>query len=212
MDAIFHRTSIRKYQETPVEAEKIETLLRAAMAAPSACNQQPWEFYVVRNKEKIKELSEASPYAGCAKGAPVVFVPCYRKNCQVPMYAEIDLSAAVENLLLEADSLGLGAVWMGIACGSGHDDAAHFIPAAFKGGAFRAQVIRQGNVIAYLHDCYPRVLRSVDRPPDRFGLFTVSDSFNLRLLLVCTSSDASETDFSVAAGFRGSSTAGGAGA
>ena len=54
MDAIFHRTSIRKYQETPVEAEKIETLLRAAMAAPSACNQQPWEFYVVRNKEKIK--------------------------------------------------------------------------------------------------------------------------------------------------------------
>ena len=67
------------------------------------------------NKEKIKELSEASPYAGCAKGAPVVFVPCYRKNCQVPMYAEIDLSAAVENLLLEADSLGLGAVWMGIA-------------------------------------------------------------------------------------------------
>ena len=67
MDAIFHRTSIRKYQETPVEAEKIETLLRAAMAAPSACNQQPWEFYVVRNKEKIKELSEASPYAGCAK-------------------------------------------------------------------------------------------------------------------------------------------------
>ena len=115
MDAIFHRTSIRKYQETPVEAEKIETLLRAAMAAPSACNQQPWEFYVVRNKEKIKEMSEASPYAGCAKGAPVVFVPCYRKNCQVPMYAEIDLSAAVENLLLEADSLGLGAVWMGIA-------------------------------------------------------------------------------------------------
>ena len=58
MDAIFHRTSIRKYQETPVEAEKIETLLRAAMAAPSACNQQPWEFYVVRNKEKIKDLEK----------------------------------------------------------------------------------------------------------------------------------------------------------
>ena len=50
MDAIFHRTSIRKYQETPVEPEKIEALLRAAMAAPSACNQQPWEFYVVRSK------------------------------------------------------------------------------------------------------------------------------------------------------------------
>ena len=50
MDAIFHRTSIRKYQEKPVEPEKIEKLLRAAMAAPSAFNQQPWEFYVIRNK------------------------------------------------------------------------------------------------------------------------------------------------------------------
>ena len=57
------------------------------MRIPVSYTHLPWEFYVVRNKEKIKELSEASPYAGCAKGAPVVFVPCYRKNCQVPMYA-----------------------------------------------------------------------------------------------------------------------------
>ena len=115
MNSIFQRVSVRKFQDKPVTDAQVEQLLRAAMAAPSATNQQPWEFYVVRSKAKIKELSEASPYAGCAKGAPVVFVPCYRKNCQVPMYAEIDLSAAVENLLLEADSLGLGAVWMGIA-------------------------------------------------------------------------------------------------
>ena len=69
------------------------------------------------NPEKIKELSQASPYTGCAKGAPLVFVPCYRETGVAPGYYQIDLSAAVENLLLEADSLGLGAVWMGIAPG-----------------------------------------------------------------------------------------------
>ena len=50
MDAIFTRTSVRSYEDKPVEAEKIQKILRAAMAAPSAMNQQPWEFYVVTNK------------------------------------------------------------------------------------------------------------------------------------------------------------------
>ena len=116
MSAIFHRVSIRKYQDKPIEENKIEQMLRAAMAAPSACNQQPWEYYVVTNKEKIQELSEATPYTKCAKNAPVVFVPCYRKvGLIAPMYADIDMSASVENLLLQADELGLGAVWMGIS-------------------------------------------------------------------------------------------------
>ena len=117
MDAIFHRISVRKYRDIPVEQEKITTMLRAAMAAPSACNQQPWEYYVVTNKEKIEELSHASPYASCAKDSPIVFVPCYRKTKGIaaPAYLVIDMSASVENLLLEADALGLGAVWMGIA-------------------------------------------------------------------------------------------------
>lgn len=116
MSAIFHRVSIRKYQEISVEQKKIEIMLRAAMAAPSACNQQPWEYYVVTNKVKIEELSQVSPYAKWAKGAPLVFVACYRKEGLIaPSYAEIDLSASVQNLLLQADELGLGAVWMGIA-------------------------------------------------------------------------------------------------
>ena len=72
MNSIFHRVSIRKFQDKPVEPEKIETLLRAAMAAPSARNQQPWEFYVVTNKDLIQKLSTVSPYAGCAKDAPAL--------------------------------------------------------------------------------------------------------------------------------------------
>lgn len=115
MTGIFHRVSIRKYQSKEVEQEKIEMMLRAAMAAPSAGNQQPWEYYVVRDRQKLERLAASSPYAGHAKEAPLAFVACYRKHCRMPEYAQIDLSASVENLLLEADALGLGAVWLGIA-------------------------------------------------------------------------------------------------
>ena len=115
MNEIFHRTSIRKYLNKPVEDEKIETILQAAMAAPSAGNQQPWEFYVVKDKTTLEKLSKTSPYASCCASAPLAFVACYRINCTMPEYAQIDMSASVENLLLAADSLGLGAVWLGIA-------------------------------------------------------------------------------------------------
>lgn len=115
MNSIYHRISVRKYQDRPVEREKIEAILRAAMQAPSAGNQQPWEFWVVTNKEIIEKLSKVSPYAGCTKGAPAVIVAAYREDCMMPEYAQIDLSIAMENLWLEADEQGLGGVWLGIA-------------------------------------------------------------------------------------------------
>lgn len=113
MKEIFERISIRKYQDKPIEHEKIEQILKAAMAAPSAGNQQPWEFYVVTNKEKIKLLSEISPYAACAQNAPLVIVPCYRtEGLRWRETVLLDLSAATENMLLEITSLGLGGVWL----------------------------------------------------------------------------------------------------
>ena len=115
MNAIFHRVSIRKYKEQEVEQEKVEKMLRAAMAAPSACNQQPWEYYVITGEENVKRLCACSPYAKFAVNAPLMFCACWRKGCRIPIYAQIDLSASVENLLLEADELGLGATWIGIA-------------------------------------------------------------------------------------------------
>ncbi len=124
MDSIFHRTSIRKYKDRAVEPEKVELLLRAAMAAPSAHNQQPWEFYVVTDKEKLAGLAACSPYAGPLLNAPLGFVVCCRADCIAPAYAQIDCSAAIENLLLEADTLELGAVWMGIAPQQERMDAA----------------------------------------------------------------------------------------
>lgn len=116
MNSIYSRVSIRKYKDIPVEEEKIREILKAGMQAPSAGNQQPWEFYVVTNKEKIKELSKTHKYSGCAANAPAVIVPVYRKtNLMCPEYSQIDLAIAQENMWLMTDSLGLGGVWMGIA-------------------------------------------------------------------------------------------------
>ena len=108
MNSIFHRISVRKFEDRPVEKEKIVQVLKAGMQAPSACNQQPWEFYVVTDKEKIQELSTATPYSKCAAGAPVVIVPVYRTEGLVaPSYAEIDLSIAQQNIWLETDAQDL---------------------------------------------------------------------------------------------------------
>ena len=96
MADLFHRVSIRKYQDRPVEREKIVEILRAAMAAPSAKNQQPWEFYVITKKDTLEKLSKASPYAGMTANAPVAIISAYRKDCDVPCYADIDMSIAME--------------------------------------------------------------------------------------------------------------------
>lgn len=115
MESIFHRISVRKFTDQPVEPEKIRRILKAAMAAPSATNQQPWEFYVVTDREKIEALAAASPYGHFAALAPVLIVPAYRKECAVPEFAQIDMSIAQENMWLETDFLGLGGTWIGVA-------------------------------------------------------------------------------------------------
>lgn len=109
------RVSIRKYQDRPVEEDKVRMILRAAMQAPSACNQQPWEFYVVTDKSVIKKLAAASPYAKCAEGAPIVIVTAYREDVEAPLYAEIDMALSAENMWLEASAQGLGMVFLGVA-------------------------------------------------------------------------------------------------
>ena len=115
MKEIFERVSIRRYEERPVEEEKVEALLRAAMAAPSAGNQQPWEFYVIRDRQMLEKLSKVSPYAGCTAKAPAAIVSAYREKLWAPAYAQIDMSIAMENLWLACGEQGLGGVWLGIA-------------------------------------------------------------------------------------------------
>ena len=116
MEEIFSRVSVREYLTKPVEKEKVEAMMRAAMAAPSACNQQPWEFVVVTDPAIIKNLGETTPYTNPALSAPLVIVPLTKtQGLRAPDFWQQDLAAAVENLLLEAVELDLGAVWMGIA-------------------------------------------------------------------------------------------------
>lgn len=115
MKEIYTRVSIRKFLDKPVEKEKIEQVLRAAMAAPSAGNQQPWEFYVVTDRTILDALSKATPYSGCTKNAPLVIVSAYREKLWAPEYAQIDMSIAMENMWLACGEQGLGGVWLGIA-------------------------------------------------------------------------------------------------
>ena len=116
MNNIYHRVSIRKYKDCPVEKDKLLQILKAGMQAPNACNQQPWEFYVVTDKETIQKLSQITPYARCAAKAPVIIVPVYRTEGlpALPMVA-IDMGMALENIWLETDALGLGGVCIGIS-------------------------------------------------------------------------------------------------
>ena len=116
MQEIFNRTSVRQFQAKPVEAAKVEQLLRAAMAAPSARNQQPWEFIVVDDAQLLDDLSHCSPYAAPVAKSPLTIVLLANTAAlTAPGYWEQDLAAATQNLLLEAVHLDLGAVWMGIS-------------------------------------------------------------------------------------------------
>ena len=117
MKEIFERRSIRKYTAEPVSLEHEEKLLRAAMQAPSAGNEQPWEFIVVRDPETLKKMTEGHPYSTPLLGAPLGILICGDVNKQrfnPYAYWVQDCSAAIQNLLLEAQHLGLGAVWMGL--------------------------------------------------------------------------------------------------
>lgn len=116
MNEIFTRRSIRNYTQEVVEDTKIEKLLRAAMQAPSAGNQQAWEFIIVKNKDKLDKLSKMSLYATPVAKAPVAIVVLGNEdNMKYPELWEQDLGAATENLLLEAVSEGLATVWLGVA-------------------------------------------------------------------------------------------------
>ncbi|MBE6068010.1 MAG: nitroreductase family protein [Clostridium lundense] len=116
MEIINIRRSTRTYKEIKVENEKINKLLRAAMQAPSAFNQQAWEFIVIENKETLKKLSGMSEYSKSIEKSPVtIIVLGNRDKMTVPECWQQDLGAATENLLLEAVELELGGVWMAVA-------------------------------------------------------------------------------------------------
>ena len=116
MKEIFNRRSIRKFKDQAVEPEKVDKLLRAAMQAPSAGNQQPWVFIVVQDKENLAKVAGTSPYAKPVASSGVTFVLLADESVmKVPSAWQQDMGTAAENLLLEAVHLDLGGVWFGVA-------------------------------------------------------------------------------------------------
>ncbi|PUU91111.1 nitroreductase family protein [Halanaerobium sp.] len=114
MEEIFERRSIRKYKSKDVEEEKIEKLLEAAVSAPSAGNEQPWHFIVIKDRKRLNHLAEIHPYAKMLKEAPLAIAVCADLSQQKHQGFWVqDCSAATQNILLEAQSLGLGSVWIG---------------------------------------------------------------------------------------------------
>jgi len=114
--SILRRRSTRKFEDRPVEKEKIERILRAAMQAPSAKNTQSWEFLVVTDRAACEAIANVSPYTVCAAQAPAILLPLanlQRDDPETPWWVQ-NLSAATENLLLQAEEEGLGAVWLGV--------------------------------------------------------------------------------------------------
>lgn len=115
LEAIMTRRSIRAFTSQPVSAETIEKLLKAAMSAPSACNQQPWHFVVITDRQMLQAIPRLHPYAGMAAQAALAVLVCADPDLQTcPGHWTEDCSAATENLLLAAHALGLGAVWTAV--------------------------------------------------------------------------------------------------
>ena len=113
---ILKRRSVRKFKDTPIPREMIDKLLEAAMAAPSACNKRPVDFYVITGEEKLSEVSAAGRFTRMK--APLIIIVVGNLKRALPLgladYWIHDAAAASENILIEATALGLGSCWCGI--------------------------------------------------------------------------------------------------
>ena len=116
LDFIQKRRSIRKYQPgADVSDDQVYVLLRAAMAAPSASNQQPWDFVVIRDRALLDRAMEVHPYASMLSTASLAILVCgdLKRAHHGGMWIQ-DCSAATQNILLAAANMGLGTCWCGV--------------------------------------------------------------------------------------------------
>ena len=113
---VLRRRSVRRFKDTPVENEKVFSLLEAACAAPSACNRKPVDFYVISGEEKTAELSNCGRFTRFK--SPLIIVVVGNLSRALPLsfseYWIHDAAAAAENILIQATALGLGSCWCGI--------------------------------------------------------------------------------------------------
>lgn len=117
LELVSLRRSVRSYLSRPVEREKLDYILECARLAPSACNRQPWRFYVVCSEERKAALRRCYPREWFAE-APVCIVVCanldesWKRGCDGRDHADIDAAIATEHICLAAAELGLGTCWI----------------------------------------------------------------------------------------------------
>ena len=114
-EAVNTRRSIRSYTDRPVDQDAVQRILAAGMMAPSAGNEQPWEFIVIRDRNTLRAISRAHPHADMVQHAQLAILVCGNLNYVTHSeYWVQDLAAATQNMLLAAHALGLGSVWVGV--------------------------------------------------------------------------------------------------
>lgn len=116
MKEIFERRSIRKYKGKEISQDYIQKILRAAMYAPSAGNEQPWHFVVIKDRQKLDEIASFHPHGQMLKEAPLAIIPCAdQSNLKYEgLFWIQDMSACIQNILLQSKALGLGTCWCGV--------------------------------------------------------------------------------------------------
>lgn len=129
LKAINNRRSTRKYKKEQIKEEELQTILAAGIQAPTANNSQPWHFTAVQNQEMIKYVSDKAKEemaksnieglvnfgksnASIFYDAPTIIVVSGQKDVSSSL---VDCSAAIENMLIAAESIGLGTVWVGLS-------------------------------------------------------------------------------------------------
>jgi len=117
LNFIWSRRSIRAFSQEPIVEEDVKTLLKAAMAAPSACCKDPWEFITLRQPATLQAVATCLPNGAFLATAPLGIIVCGNKkkaHAESLSYLLQDCSAAIENILLAANAIGLGSCWLGI--------------------------------------------------------------------------------------------------
>ncbi|MCL2287280.1 MAG: nitroreductase family protein [Firmicutes bacterium] len=121
LEHILTRRSTRKFKSTPVTKEQTHALLEAAMRSPSACNTRPWRFIAITNRDLLDDLAEIHPWAKMMLTAQlcivIVALPKSQEGIQNGLaegFWPQDCGAATENIIIQAEALGLGSCWCGI--------------------------------------------------------------------------------------------------
>lgn len=115
IDNMLTRRSVRAYSPEPVSESDIQTILKCAMAAPSAANEQPWDFVVVTDGDALAKVGPINHYASYAANAPLAILVCLNKEKEkFPGMSVLDIGMCAENIMLAAHALGLGSVFTGI--------------------------------------------------------------------------------------------------